>query len=221
MNPPSPCTGSSTAQATVEGSTSALNRCSSAAIASSVDTPRYGYGAGTRYTSGANGPKPALYGLTLLVIVIASSVRPWNAYSKTTTAGRPVAARAILTAFSTASAPELTSAERCSPAPHGESSARRRQTSTYGSYVPTIAHWWRYRSACSLMASTTAGWRWPTFWQPIPPAKSRYLRPSGSVIRAPSAWATTRSGVVTPGATYFARSAEIRPASVPSVTAMR
>ena len=30
--------------------------------------------------------------------------------------GRPVAARAILTAFSTASAPELTSIERCSPA---------------------------------------------------------------------------------------------------------
>ena len=31
------------------------------------------------------------------------------------TPGRPVAARAILTAFSTASAPELTSSERCSP----------------------------------------------------------------------------------------------------------
>ena len=36
-----------------------------------------------------------------------SSVRPWNALSKTTTAGRPVAARAILTAFSTASAPRV------------------------------------------------------------------------------------------------------------------
>ena len=38
-------------------------------------------------------------------------MRPWKARSKTTTAGRPVAARAILTAFSTASAPELTSSD--------------------------------------------------------------------------------------------------------------
>ncbi len=120
-----------------------MNRCSSAAIASSDEIPWYGYGAGARYTSGANGPKPALYGLTLLVIVIARSVRPWNAPSKTTTAGRPVAARAIFTAFSIASAPELTSSERCSPSPQGESSASLRQTSTYGSYVPTMKHWWR------------------------------------------------------------------------------
>ena len=35
-------------------------------------------------------------------------MRPWKPFSKTTTAGRPVAARAILTAFSIASAPELT-----------------------------------------------------------------------------------------------------------------
>ncbi len=38
-------------------------------------------------------------------MVIVSSVRPWKALSKTTTAGRPVAVRAILTAFSIASAP--------------------------------------------------------------------------------------------------------------------
>ena len=95
--------------------------------------PRYGYGAGARYTSGANGPKPALYGCTLLVIVIVSSVRPWNALSKTTTAGRPVAARAIFTAFSFASAPELTRIDFCSAPAQGESSARRRQVSTYGS----------------------------------------------------------------------------------------
>ena len=116
MKPPSPCTGSSTTQATVAGSTSALNSCRSPAIASSVVTPRYGYGTGARYTSGANGPKPALYGFTLPVIVIVSSVRPWKALSKTTTAGRPVAARAILTAFSIASAPELTRIDFCSRA---------------------------------------------------------------------------------------------------------
>ena len=46
---------------------------------------------------------------------MARSVRPWNAYSKTTTPGRPVAARAIFTAFSMPSAPEFTSSERCSP----------------------------------------------------------------------------------------------------------
>ena len=54
-----------------------------------------------------------MYGRTLLVIVIVRSVRPWKALSKTTTAGRPVAARAILTAFSIASAPELTSSDFC------------------------------------------------------------------------------------------------------------
>ena len=36
-------------------------------------------------------------------------VRPWKARSKTMTPARFVAARAIFTAFSTASAPELTS----------------------------------------------------------------------------------------------------------------
>ena len=41
------------------------------------------------------------------VSVIVISVRPWKPRSKLTIAGRPVAARAILTAFSTASAPEL------------------------------------------------------------------------------------------------------------------
>jgi hypothetical protein len=41
-------------------------------------------------------------------MAIVSVVRPWNARSKTTTPARPVAARAILTAFSIASAPELT-----------------------------------------------------------------------------------------------------------------
>ena len=56
------------------------------------------------------------------------------------TAGRRAA---ILTAFSTASAPEFRSRLFCSPPRHGESSASRRQTSTYGSYIPTMKHWWR------------------------------------------------------------------------------
>ena len=45
--------------------------------------------------------------MTLAVIVMASSVLPWNAWSNTTTPDRPVKYREILTAFSTASAPEF------------------------------------------------------------------------------------------------------------------
>ncbi len=96
-----------------------------------------------------------MYGFTFAVIVIVSSVRPWNALSKTTTAGRPVAERAILTAFSFASAPELTRIDFCCSPAHGDSSARRRQTSTYGSYTPTMKHWCRYSFACAVIASTT------------------------------------------------------------------
>ena len=64
---------------------------------------------------------------------MVSSVRPWKARSNATTAGRPVAARATLTAFSTASAPELTSTLLYELPGPGYSSASRRQTSTYGS----------------------------------------------------------------------------------------
>ena len=38
----------------------------------------------------------------------------------------------------------------------GERSSSRRQTSTYGSYIPTMKHWWRYRSTCSRIAATAA-----------------------------------------------------------------
>ena len=48
-----------------------------------------------------------MYGITFAVSDIANSVRPWNAWSNVTTACRPVDLRAIFTAFSTASAPEL------------------------------------------------------------------------------------------------------------------
>ena len=42
-------------------------------------------------------------------------MRPWKPASNAITAGRPVASRAILTAFSTASAPELKNAARVGP----------------------------------------------------------------------------------------------------------
>ena len=54
MNPPSPWTGSSTMQATASGVDSDLKSLEPA-IASLVVTPRYGYGPGERYTSGAKG----------------------------------------------------------------------------------------------------------------------------------------------------------------------
>ena len=60
---------------------------------------------------------PCLYGITFAVSVIPISVRPWNAWSKATTAVRPVALRAIFTAFSTASAPEFANIVRFSWSP--------------------------------------------------------------------------------------------------------
>ena len=51
---------------------------------------------------------------------------------------------------------------------------------------------------------TAAGRPWPVFWQPSPPAKSMYSRPSIQT-RAPSARSTTNGGVDTPRATYRCR----------------
>ena len=56
-------------------------------------------------------------------------VRPWKAWSRLTIARRPVYLRAILTAFSTASAPELTRIECFSKSP-GVSSASFSATRT-------------------------------------------------------------------------------------------
>ena len=64
----------------------------------------------------------------------ASRVRPWKALSNTTTPGRPVAARAILTTFSVASAPEFTSMVRLSWSP-GVIRLRASATATYGSFI--------------------------------------------------------------------------------------
>src|SRR6476620_634343 len=72
-----------------------------------------------------------------------------------------------------------------------------------------MKHWWRKRSACRWIASTTGPKRWPVFWQAIPPAKSTKTLPSGSVTRAPSADETTSRGVEKPADTYCARRARI------------
>ncbi|MNL27711.1 hypothetical protein D3C87_1493180 [compost metagenome] len=73
-------------------------------------TPCRALGNGAWKMSDGNGPKPTLYGATLPVSAMPSSVRPWKAPEKAITPGRPVWARAILTAFSTASAPVVNSA---------------------------------------------------------------------------------------------------------------
>ena len=87
---------------------------------------------GTRYTSGANGPKPALYGWVFEVSVSDISVRPWKPPSNAITAGRFVYARANLTAFSTASVPALKNAAFTGPE-IGARSTRSSASSTYGS----------------------------------------------------------------------------------------
>ena len=96
--------------ATRFGSMSALNRNSIAFSESAVLTPCSGFGNGAWNTSDGNGPKPVLYGATLPVSAMPISVRPWNAPVNAITPGRPVAARAILIAFSTASAPVVKNA---------------------------------------------------------------------------------------------------------------
>jgi hypothetical protein len=73
-----------------------------------------------------------LYGCVFDVSESAISVRPWKPPSKAITAGRPVYARANLTAFSIASAPELKKPARVGPA-IGASAQRRSARSTYTS----------------------------------------------------------------------------------------
>ena len=64
---------------------------------------------------------------------------------------------------------------------------------------------------------TTSAGPWPRFWQPMPPAKSRYVRPSSAVILAPSARSTTIGGAETACDTYRSRAART---SVPSEVVM-
>ena len=83
-------------------------------------------------------------------------VRPWYAWSNATTACRPVWWRAILTAFSTASAPELKSALRLRWSP-GVSQLSASATATYDSYGVIVKQVWVKASSCAFTASTTRG----------------------------------------------------------------
>jgi hypothetical protein len=93
-------------------------------------------GKGKRNTSVASGPALRLYGIILPVSVMVSSVRPWKPPLKEMTADRPVAVRAIFTAFSMASAPVVNSTLFAAPL-NGAISLSRSASSIYGSYAMT------------------------------------------------------------------------------------
>jgi hypothetical protein len=130
-----------------------------------------------------------LYGISLAVIAMASRLRPWKACSNTTTSLRPVATRAIFTAFSTASAPVENSAVRLGWVP-GVSRLRRSATSTYPSYPVTRKQVWVNLAACSCTRETTSGALAPTLVTAIPEARSMRWLPSTSTMMAPPARST-------------------------------
>jgi hypothetical protein len=141
-----------------------------------------------------------------VVIAIVRFVRPWKPRSKTIDARPAGEGAGDLDGVLVGLAPLLTSSDLWSPPPRqGDSSASRRHVSTYGSYIATMKHWCRYRSACSWIAATTSGAPCPKFRQPSPPAKSMNVVPSASSTRAPLARAATIGGVATAPDTYFCR----------------
>ena len=100
-----------------------------------------------------------------------------------------------MTAFSTASAPELNSAERLSWSP-GVSALSASATSTYPSYGVIMKQVWVNRSTCSCTAATTCGAALPTVVTAIPEPKSISELPSASTTTPPPA-ATANTGIIT------------------------
>ncbi len=98
-------------------------------------------------------------------------VRPWNAPEKAITAARLVWARAIFTAFSTASAPVVRKMVFFGKSP-GVMSFSRSARRIYCSYGFTWKQVWVNLPSCSVTAATTFGWQWPVFSTAMPPAKS-------------------------------------------------
>src|SRR5438034_11832931 len=91
MNPPSPWIGSRTMAAIWSAPSCFSIRWIAWSAQDGPQSPyvapvgqRYGYDIGIRYTSGAAGPSPLRYGIAFAVMVMASDVRPWNAWSNTT-----------------------------------------------------------------------------------------------------------------------------------------
>ena len=97
--------------------------------------------------------------------------------------------RAILTAFSTASAPELNRADFFAWSP-GVSSASASHTSTYPSYGATMKHVWVNAATWSVTRRTTSGALLPTLVTAIPLARSISELPSTSTTTPPPALST-------------------------------
>ena len=101
-----------------------------------------------------------------------------------------MALRAILTAFSTASAPELANIVFTGPS-IGTSAFSRSASSMYGSFTVTWKHVCVSNSSCRWAAATTSGAVCPTFSTEIPVARSIRRFPSTSSTIAPDARAVT------------------------------
>ena len=98
-------------------------------------------------------------------------------------------ARAILTAFSTASAPELNSADRFAPSP-GVSRLSCSATATYASYGVIMKQVWVKSATCARTASTTRGAALPIVVTAMPEPRSISRLPSTSSTMPPPARAT-------------------------------
>src|SRR4030042_6465196 len=133
------------------------------------------------------------------------AVLPWKAFSKQRIPGRLVKYLAILTAFSTASAPLLTNMVFMGDLEE-TSSFSSLAKAIYGSYIWTIKQVCRYFPAWSRMASTTSSGQCPTLSTPMPPEKSRNSFPSTSRTTTPLASAIIAGrDVYTPLATLSCR----------------
>ena len=127
--PPSPCTGSKTIAATSSAATRSVSARSSSASAAAASGPRYGVRERHAVDLGRERPEPGLVGVRLR--------RQAHRHQRAAVERRrrrrsPPAARverAILTAFSTASAPELKNAARTCPE-IGASATRRSASAT-------------------------------------------------------------------------------------------
>ena len=114
-------------------------------------------------------------------------------------------ARAALTAFSTASAPELNRALRFSWSP-GVYFAISSHTSTYSSYGVTMKQVCVNDCTCSTTRETTCGAALPTPATAMPEPRSISELPSASTMTPPPAASTnTGRAVLTPLATCRAR----------------
>ena len=118
---------------------------------------------------------------------------------------RPVKARATRIALITASVPEDTK-RTCSAA--GYAADTRSASATSASQgAPKVVP----RSSAVPMASTTAGCAWPAISGPHEHTRSRNVRPSASVTRAPEPRAM-KSGV--PPTARKARTGELTPPGI-------